>query len=217
MKITRKTLSALALCTLSSAVAFAQEPPPRARAAWAALGSPGQLAVSVDLPFTNSAPQLSIIHESQSMNGGSQTNIAIIPSADYFIIPNLSIGGIIGVATGTSAVANVSGDSTTFVVGPRIGYVIPFAEQFALWPRLGVEYIHTSISAVGGDVTVSSVPLILDVPVLWEPAAHFFLGAGLLVATELSRSASGGNLSVDLPKTTDVGLEVLIGGTFGGS
>jgi hypothetical protein len=216
--ITTKALSALALCTLSSAVAFAQEPPPAplpapARSAWAALGSPGQLAISVDLPLTSSAPQLSIIHESSSMNGGSETDIRIAPSADYFVIPNLSIGGIIGVETGTGTFANLSGDATTFVVGPRVGYVIPLADQVAVWPRLGIQYIHTSVD----NGSYSHVPLILDVPVLWQPAAHFFLGAGLLFSTDLSSSISSGNVSLDVSKTTDVGLEAMIGGTFGGT
>src|SRR5437764_10791819 len=151
MKITTKTLSDLSLCTLSSDVAFAQEPPPPAapppaRAAWSGgLGAPGQLAISVDLPFGNSAPQLAIVHESRSMGGGSETDILIAPSADYFVIPNLSIGGIIGVGTGTRTFGNLTGDATIFEIGPRVGYVIPLADQIVVWPRLAIEYIHASV------------------------------------------------------------------------
>ena len=230
-----KVLSAATLCTLLSAPALAQEPPPPAggempppsspppvaaggAAMAAGFGEQGQIALSVDLPFTNSAPQLAIVRESQSMGGSSTTVVAIAPSADYFVIPNLSIGGIIGVATGSTDVGGgVSADTTKFIISPRIGYVVRLADSLSLWPRLGIQYVHTSLSSGGQSATESSVPLIVDVPVLWHPVPHFFMGAGFLVATELTNSGSSGGVSMDQPKTTDIGLEAMIGGYFGGT
>ena len=219
-----RSLSGVALFTLFSIPALAQEPPAAPapnRSAMGDFGSAGQIAISVDLPFTAGAPQLSIIHESRSNGGGSQTAISIAPAADYFIIPNLSIGGIIGVATGTTfvdaGVVTISGDTTTFIIGPRIGYVLRLTDQLSFWPRLGIEYLHESISTGGNDVSGSKVPLIVDAPVLWHPAPHFFVGAGLLFSTDLSSSVSSGNLSMDASKTTRIGLEAMIGGYFGGT
>jgi hypothetical protein len=226
-----KVLSAAALLTLFSTPALAQEPPPppggemppptapppaTAPQATGAFGSQGQIAVSADLPFRNGAPALFLFHESVSMGGTSQTNFGIAPAADYFIAPNISIGGIIGVSHGSVDLGGgYSASGTGFVIGPRVGYVVNLNDQVSLWPRLSIQYAYESVSSGGTDGSLSAVPLVVDVPILWHPASHFFLGAGFVLSTQLSNSASAGGVSVDQPKTTDIGIDAMIGGYWG--
>lgn len=228
-----KVLSAAALFTLFSTAALAQEPPPPPAGEMppptapppvaapgggaGVFGSQGQISVSVDLPFTNGAPQFFLFHESVSMDGPSQWNFALAPAGDYFIAPNISIGGIIGISHGSVDFGGgYSGSGTGFAIGPRVGYVFNLTDQVSIWPRAGIQYLYQSTTVAGMDGSASAVPLVVDVPVLWHPASHFFLGAGFLLSTQLSNSVSAGGLSMDQPKTTDIGIDAMIGGYWGG-
>jgi hypothetical protein len=189
-------------------------PPPAAPAAsTGAFGSQGQVVLSIGLPFgfegqtLNGSPQFAIVHESVSMGGGSTTFVNIAPAADYFLSPNISVGGIIGFASG-----NLGGvDVTAFGIGARVGYNVPLADAWSIWPRLGLEYIHASASSGGNSASGYDIPLSIDVPILWHPAAHFFLGLGPVFSTELVSKTEG----VDQAKTTDIGINAVIGGYFG--
>jgi hypothetical protein len=194
----------------------AYAPPPRAPDAPALFGDQGQFAIAADLPLMNGAPQFAIVHESQSMGGPSTTTYEIAPSADYFVAPNLSVGGLLEVAKATEDVGGTNVDLTIFAVEGRIGYNIPLSDLVSIWPRVGIAYAHGSGTVLGTSVTVSTVPLVVDVPLLIHPAPHFFLGPGFLFDTELSATASAAGTSADVPKTTHIGAELLIGGYFGG-
>ncbi len=187
-------------------------PPPPTPTASGGMGSQGQIVISSDIPFLSTSPVFYVLRTSQSGVNGmpappSSTSIVIAPSADYFVAPNISVGATVGFQN--------ANDATTFGISVRGGYSIMLTDVISVWPRLGIGYVHASSDMTGGG-SASSVPLIIDVPVLWHPASHFFLGAGLLFATELSSSASGGGVSVDLPKTTNFGVTTMIGGYFGG-
>ncbi len=223
MRVFPRTLGITALLlTPAFHAAMAQEPapattPPTAAtsAGTGAFGSQGQIAISVDLPFMNEGPQLAIVHESNSMGGGSSTAIAIQPSLDYFIAPHISVGGQLGIAHGSSDVTVLgmtsSATVTTFGVEARGGYELALNDSVSLWPRLGIGYAHNSYSG-GGDASGYEIDLLVSVPVLWHPASHFFLGAGPALSTQLANKAEGQSLS----KATDIGLTALIGGYFGG-
>jgi hypothetical protein len=201
--------TALAISTLPLA-ASAQEPVGRAGNDF---GAKGQISVNVDLPFTSDAPQFAIYNTSVSGGGGSTTTIMIAPALDYFVAQNLSIGGQIGFRRESTPIANGSSLSvitTGFVLGVRGGLNVPLTPALSLWPRLSLTYSSSS----GGGVTYTYVPLGIFVPLLWHPASHFFLGGGPVFVTDLSATGESNGLSGDIPKTTDVGLQAVIGGYF---
>jgi hypothetical protein len=231
MRAVTRTIALTALLLTPAVSAFAQEPPPgappaepppstmppaasapaMAPASSGAFCSLGQFVLSVDLPFTNEAPQFAIYHESVSMNGPSSTIIEIEPSLDYFVAPNLSVGGEVGVLHG-DGIAGITGATVTaIVIEARVGYNIPINEMFSLWPHLGIGYEHVSASANGNSASGYTIPLVVTVPILWHPASHFFLGLGPTLTTELASKLE----SMDQPKTTDIGLTGVLGGYFG--
>lgn len=182
-----------------------------------AFGSLGQFAVSVDLPFTNEAPRFALYHESRTMGGASSTNVAIQPSLDYFVAPNISVGGEIGFTHGNGSAAQLglpdAATATTFVVEVRGGYNLALNDMFSIWPHLGIGYGHVSVSYMGQSQSGYVIPLVVTVPVLWHPASHFFLGLAPTVTTNLVAKTDGH----DDAKTTDIGLTAVIGGYFGGT
>jgi hypothetical protein len=99
-------------------------------------GARGQLAVSVGLPLTSEAPQLGLVHS--SMGGGSSTTLSIEPSADYFMAPNLSVGGLLGIRyvsnTEPPGTLSISGNFTVLQVEARIGYNLALGDTLSLWP-----------------------------------------------------------------------------------
>ncbi|HXU64995.1 MAG TPA: outer membrane beta-barrel protein [Polyangia bacterium] len=228
MRILARTLGITALMMAPAFSALAQEPPPPAAteppaatapapvaaapamAGTGGFGSLGQIAISVDLPFTNEAPQLALVHRSVSMGGGSDTYFAIRPSADYFVAPNISVGGQIGYTHGTTTA--VGQDLNVFEIEIRGGYNLWLNDQFSIYPHLGIEYAHISSSYGGMSASGYAIPLIVTVPVLWHPAPHFFLGLAPTLTTELAVKFQ----SIDQPKETDIGVSAVIGGYFGG-
>jgi hypothetical protein len=191
--------------------------PAPAAAGPTAFGALGQLVLSADLPILQSSPQFAIVRETQSMGGQSATLVDIAPSVDYFVMPNLSIGALLGIEYGSldaSGTAFPAGATVTQIsVEGRVGYNIPLGEGVSIWPRLAIGYQHTSVSDNGMDATGYVIPLSVTVPVLWHPGDHFFIGAGPAFLTQLVSKTEGN----DQPKTTDYGITALIGGTIGGS
>lgn len=213
----------LSLCTLAAAPARAQDaaPPPPAAPAPAVGGSPapggfgsqGQLVLSTDIPLHQSEPMLALVHESNSMGGPSSTLYAIEPALDYFVAPNVSVGGAIGIVHGNASQDGVFGGDATVTaieVVARVGYNVVLTDAFSLWPRLSLGYEHISFSSGGASTSGYVVPLSIFAPVLWHPAQHFFVGLGPLFSTELISKTEG----VSQSKTTDFGIEGTLGGYF---
>jgi Outer membrane protein beta-barrel domain len=184
-------------------------------------GNQGQLALSVDLPFNNSAPQFAIVHATQTMGGPSATAIAIAPSLDYFVTQNLSLGGTLLFQYQTQSDQGADLNTTAITILARLGYNIPLGPTASLWPRAGVGYVHASSDVSYGGLsqsaTASGSVLIIEMPILYHPAQHFFFGAGPTFQTQLSNSIESGGTSMDVAKTTAYGVEAMIGGYFGGT
>lgn len=153
-------------------------------------GATRQLAISSDAA-------LSITHYSP----GDTTTITLQPAVDYFVIPNLSVGGFIGLDYTTT------GSTTTvrFGVGPRVGYNLTLSDLVSIWPKVGFSFSTTN-TEVEGDNTDSNdntaIALNLFVPIMFHPATHFFAGFGPFLDTDLS----GDN------KVTAFGLKLTLGG-----
>ena len=213
-------LSLLSMLSTSARAQEAAPPPPAAPSpavggppAPGAFGSQGQLVLSTDLPLHQSEPMLALVHESQSMGGGSSTLYAIEPALDYFVAPNLSVGGAIGVIHGVASADGIfTGDATVTAIEilARVGYNVVFTDAFSLWPRLSIGYEHVSVSSGGSSASGYVVPLSIFAPVLWHPAQHFFVGLGPILSTQLENKSEGN----PQPKATDIGIEGTLGGYF---
>jgi hypothetical protein len=164
-------------------------------------GAKTQLTISSDAGF-------SISNTSVSGVDGSTTRVELRPAIDYFVMDNLSVGGFIGFDYSSDP----GGHTTTFSIGPRVGYNLAFSERFSVWPKLGFSYATTSVSEdltpPGSDTTVtqnnssSGLALNLFVPVMFHPVPHFFLGFG----PALDQSLTGDT------KTTVIAGRLTIGG-----
>jgi hypothetical protein len=230
MKLSSKTTSLVfAAVMTASSVAMAQDPPampppegtqpppPTSTSAGFGMGRQGQIVLAADLPLLTSSPLFSMVRSSSSFMGASSSSwdITLAPSGDYFIAPNISVGALVGF----SSYPVGAGDATTFGLMPRAGYSFPLTDVLSIWPRLGIGYFYTSVSPTGGGGSLSgyTIPFFVDLPILWHPAPHFFIGAGGMFKTELVNKVDGpGGTTVDGAKTTNLGLTTLIGGYFGG-
>lgn len=133
---------------------------------------------------------LSISNTSTSGVDGSSTKLILRPAIDYFVLNNVSVGGFLGLDYTSAGGAH----TTTFAIGPRVGYNLSFSERFSFWPKLGFSY---SSSSASGNATFPGTPsadgnhLALNVfaPVMFHPVQHFFLGFGPALDTDLTGDA----------------------------
>jgi hypothetical protein len=138
---------------------------------------------------------------------GSTTSVVFRPAVDYFVIDHLSVGAFTGIEY-TSA---PGGSTTTYAIGPRVGYDIPLSERFSLWPKVGFSVNSATVKVdamnFGGIQTPSSsdsntaLALNLFVPLMFH-SHHYFAGFGPSVDADLSGS----------PKSTTVAARLVIGG-----
>lgn len=172
---------------------------PRGQEAGGYFGQKSQLAISTDAA-------LSIERRTQE-GSKATTTLSILPAMDYFVIDNVSIGGLIGVTY------QKAGDdrATSFRLGPRVGYNFALSQLLSVWPKVGFSYSYNKVkvkqpSVGGNDVTVTSdnnaIGLNLFVPLMVHPAPHFFAGFGPFLDTDLN----GDN------RATTWGFRLTIGG-----
>ncbi len=140
-----------------------------------------------------------------------QTTIWLAPAADYFVIDHLSIGGFVEIASlsgsvdtqtiGTGTVNNDLPTTTNFTLLPRIGYLIPIGDRFAIWPRGGIGYAYrgtSSLTGAGRGAVVankdsySALVLDLNVDFLFRINETFFLVA----APDLGASLGGSHTNM---------------------
>ncbi len=168
----------------------------------ALFGVQGQFAVTDDL-------QLSLLHQSFSMGGSSSTSVSFDPSLDYFVAPNLSVGGTLIIQHGDAT--GLSTDATRIGIGVRGGYDLRLANLISFWPQLQLAYAHDSVSSGGTDITGYDIQLAIFAPFLFHPVPHFFVGIGPAFATDLVSKVQ----SMSASKETDIGLQSVVGGHFG--
>ena len=179
----------------------APPPPPGAApvasgiaASTGAFGTHGQLVLTVG----SDSLQLTILRASGS--DSSSTGVLIQPGLDYFVSPNVSVGGLLSYAHASAA----SIGDNTYGLQVRAGYNLQLSDTLSWWLRAGLGFFHGSVS--GG--SASTVPFQLYVPVLWHLVPHVFLGFGPTITTDLVTSN-------DLPKMTYLGAQLILGGYFG--
>jgi len=195
----------LALTTFSLVAAAQPQPDPgmphvNPNSAAGVFGERGQLAIMGEgaALFT---------HTSVGGRDGSTTTVLIRPAIDYFLIDHLSLGAFTGVEHSSAP----GGSTTTYGIGPRVGYDIPFTERFSIWPKAGLSFNSTTIKldavTIGGIRTPESsdsntaLALNLFVPVMFH-SHHYFAGFGPSLDSDLTGD----------PKTTTIAARLTVGG-----
>jgi hypothetical protein len=182
-------------------------------------GNAGILAFSNDMSFTFGGQTTSI--PNNTGDSPSQWELAAKPSVDYFVIQGLSVGGFLEYRHASSSVPNslttgggtgsTTSTSDTFGIGARLGYNIPIADAFSIWPLLGLGFTTTSST---GDVGNNAFGVSIFAPFLWHPVSHFFMGIGPYLSTDLAAQSSANGQSTSGSKVTTYGLQFTIGGWF---
>lgn len=160
-------------------------------------GAAHVLAISSDA-------SLSFQYSSRSPNAGSETTFVLRPAADFFVVDNLSVGGFVLLSTQSTSSGNPNVNtpsSTTFGIGPRVGYNIGFTPKLSFWPKGGFSFNSTSF----GGASDSRFAIYVFAPFLFHPAEHFFVGLGPDLNVDLSGDV----------KTTNVGIDLTVGGWVG--
>lgn len=123
-------------------------------------------------------------------------SIWLAPSIDYFLVENLSIGGLFAVdttfgnaevktTTQTGAASTVSTNEfdlpsvTSFTLMPRVGYFLRvYSDRVSLWPRVGFGYFSGSNSTVTGAYTttqnVQALLVQLDLGLIYQVTDNVF-------------------------------------------
>ena len=156
--------------------------PPPARASGSGFGSPGTWV------FTFQTADIGTGSFSFHKTSGGGSTISLNPGADYFLVPNISLGANI-------VFSHDSGGGSVFGGGVRAGYNMPLVDAFSFWPMARffvVRYDRASTTAT--DLSVLA-------PFLWHAAPHFFLGAG----PDVNIGISGGTNTV-------YGIDFMLGG-----
>lgn len=188
------------LVTCFSLSAVAQTPPPadpgmpqvpaNSPSGW--FGGKGQLAILAEAGVVFS-------HTSISGRDDSSTTLVLRPAIDYFVIDHLSVGAFTGVSYEKASGAS----TTTYGIGPRVGYDIPFTSRFSLWPKAGVSFNSTTLKrdTPSFSDSNSAIALNLFVPVMFH-TNHYFVGFGPGLDQDLSGDA----------KATTIALRLNVGG-----
>jgi hypothetical protein len=154
----------------------------------ATFGNPGQVAIAGDFA-------ISFLHRD------GVSSLVLAPAVDYFFLPHLSLGGQVAFEYSSFSGGR---SSSSFGLGPRIGYDIPLAPMFSLYPRAGFSFSHNTAT---GQPSSNLLGLFLFAPFLFHPVPHFFIGFG----PSLRGDFAGGDAS---DHVLTIGLESTVGGYF---
>jgi hypothetical protein len=190
---------------------YAPPPPMMGGGGQQRFGDQGQLVISNDA-------NVSLIGTSTSNSGPSTLTFTVQPALDYFVIPNLSIGGFVlftHAGESSGGPASTSQSSNAYGVGARVGYNIGITDTISFWPKLALLFDGSSTSPPNGaaGTSTSAFDVQIFAPFLLHPVKHFFFGLGPFVQTDLTSSYSTGGASANNPpKTTEYGLMFDLGG-----
>lgn len=194
----RRILSLAALFLFSAVpAASAQETSPPAEgggfataAGGPGFGTTGQFVISMGA----TADEHLFFHKA---SGGGWT-LHLAPALDYFIVPRVSVGGVLAYTHGSGGGTNASG-SNAITFGARAGYNFDINDRFGVWPMGGIIVDWFSANHVSTTNTFFSV----FAPFLFHIAPHFFVGAGPSFLANLSG-----------PDANQYGIDSIIGGWF---
>jgi hypothetical protein len=95
----------------------------------------------------------------ENENGDALTTISFIPSADYFVVPNVFVGGMISYSSASQGDFSMS----ALGIGPEVGYALGKAESKVFpFAKIGFQYLSNSWDSgdgtekeTGSDVTIA--------------------------------------------------------------
>ena len=122
-------------------------------------GAQGQIAISGDLGASF-----------DKVNHGGW-RFGITPAGDYFLLPSVSAGVVLGVVLG-------NGSYTEEIARARLGYNLNVTSMFGVWPKVGIAYDHASSGSGSAKVTTSTTWLTVDAPIMVHIVPHLFVGFG---------------------------------------
>jgi hypothetical protein len=195
-----------------AAAATPAPPPAITPGADAVFGTAGQITISSDL-------QLSAMRFSFEGSPGQETHIQLRPALDFFPVTNLSLGGqvIIGYRSLEDSTAGIDNSTTELGLLARAGYNFTISPTVSIWPRVSLGYLHVADTPYTGspEITTKTVPLQVDVPVVFHPAQHFFIGGGPVV-TSILYSQRDDTFGAPATQSSGIGLQSTLGGYFQG-
>jgi hypothetical protein len=150
-------------------------------------GAPGQWVISGGAAAVEVNGASASFH---THSGGS--GLTLHPAADYFLAPNISVGGVVGFTYD-------SGGTTIVELGGRAGFDLVINDRVTVWLMGGVSVARASVNHM------SSTPsqLTIFAPFLYHVAPHLFAGLG----PSLFIGMSGGT-------DNSFGIDSIIGGWF---
>lgn len=126
---------------------------------------------------------------------------------DFALIDGLTLGGALGFATGDSGAESTM---TTFLLAPRVGYVLGFSRAISLWLRGGITYFNqTSRNEPDTrSATLWGTSLNIEPTLMISPFEHVAFTAGLLLDLPVAGKQSTERVMGNVTTTTSVGLTV---------
>jgi hypothetical protein len=165
------------------------------------------------------ATEASVSYQSYSRSKGSNSNLNLEPSVDYFFTDGVSVGvnAFIGYSSGASLDSlgtTTQLSSTNIGVAPRLGGNLPLTELISIWLRGEIGYGTMNQSEASADGTNqhsrTRTWIEISAPFLLHPSSHCFVGAGPFLFHELSDKDQY-KFEND---ATDLGVSLLLGGWF---
>ncbi|MEZ4370622.1 MAG: outer membrane beta-barrel protein [Polyangiaceae bacterium] len=200
------------------------------------LGEPGQIALGAERVFgLNFFSHKLELDGNESTTSGTSIGLIFNDAAtpytvprvalDYMVADGVSIGGSLGYVsqsseteTKTSAGSNTqdNGSVSSFVIAPRVGYVIPVADGADFWVRGGITYYSRTVSPDQGDDSKDSgLGLGLEGMFVLSPIPGFGFSIGPTVDFGLSGTQDPGGGAQELDsKYTNFGLNAGVVGWF---
>jgi hypothetical protein len=170
-----------------------------ASSAWALAASPaqaqhfgeaGQLVIQSDEAIGVAVDDHTQVRVAGTSPGGG-ANVSLQPAADYFVMRNLSVGGLLRYAH--------RGDVDRFGIGGRVGYDLTINDNLTFWPVGAIE--------IEGGSGPTNLAFVAYAPLLWHPVQHFFVGLGPFLEPSVPFSGPGGTV-------TSFGVQSTVGGWF---
>src|SRR5262245_47725719 len=149
-KVARAVAASAVGCALLvvSARAQAQDASGPNNALGQGFGAQGQIVISTETSGGPPFSGFSGAHFDKANKGGWIFEIR--PAADYFVIPNVSVGAVAGFAIDNAKTKGVE-------VGGRAGFNFNVNEHLGAWGRAGVNFNH--ISATGASASFTYLPV----------------------------------------------------------
>lgn len=187
------TLSTLLLAGRANAQTLGETPP--ATAAGPGMGGVGQVVIEGDF-------KVDFLYNADA----EASSLELSPAVDYFIAPNLSVGGqFVFQHQSVPTITGGTTSQTVFGLAPRVGFFVPLQPMFSVYPRAGLSFLRNTMGSGYNLLSLNAYA-----PFLFHPVPHFFIGLGPVLSWDIAGgSVGGGNI-----RTVNFGLLSTVGGWF---